>query len=188
MNTDIDEILLDTEENMEKSIQALQKGLSSIRTGRASLSILDGISVDYYNTIQPLNQVATLSVPESNMIVIQPWDISIIAEIEKAIQRSNLGLNPQNDGKVIRIVVPPLTEERRKQLVKNVKAKGEDFKVAIRNSRRDGNSAIKKLLNDKSISEDDARRKNDEIQKITDDFIKKVDEISKKKETEILEF
>ena len=188
MNSDVDEILLETEGNMEKSIQALQKGLSSIRTGRASLSILDGIMVDYYNTMQPLNQIATLSIPESNMIVIQPWDISVISEIEKSIQKSNLGLNPQNDGKVIRIVIPPLTEERRNQLVKAVKAKGEDFKVAIRNSRRDGNSAIKKLLNDKLIPEDDARRKNDEIQKITDEFIKKVDEITKNKESEILEF
>ncbi|MBU1626919.1 ribosome recycling factor, partial [bacterium] len=144
--------------------------------------------VDYYSTMQPLNQIATMSIPESNMIVIQPWDISIISEIEKAIQRSNLGLNPQSDGKVIRIVIPPLTQERRNQLVKAVKGKGEEFKVAIRNSRRDGNSAIKKMLNDKDISEDDAKRKNDEIQKITDEFIKIVDEITKGKEKEILEF
>jgi len=188
MNNNVEDIIIDVKNSMDKSVNALRKGLSTIRTGRASLSIMDGISVDYYNTMQPLNQIATLSIPESNMIVIQPWDISIISEIEKAIQKSNLGLNPQNDGKVIRIVIPPLTEERRKQLVKAVKAKGEEFKIAVRNCRRDGNTAIKKLQNDKEISEDDARRKNDEIQKVTDEFISRVDEITKEKESEILEF
>jgi ribosome recycling factor len=186
--TEVDKIVTEIKSNMEKSILALKKSLSTIRTGRASLSILDGITVDYYNTIQPLNQIATMSIPESNMIVIQPWDISILSEIEKSIQRSNLGLNPQSDGKVLRLVIPPLTQERRNQLVKAVKSKGEEFKVAIRNCRRDGNTAIKKILNDKTISEDDAKRKNDEIQKITDDYIKIVDEVTKVKEKEILEF
>jgi len=188
MNNDVDEIKLEVENNMEKAIQALKKSLGSIRTGRASLSILDGITVEYYNTMQPLNQVANLSVPESNMIVIQPWDISLLPEIEKSIQRSNLGLNPQNDGKVIRIIIPTLTQERREELVKAVKAKGEDFKITIRNSRREGISAIKKMQTDKLISEDEARRHNDEIQKITDDFVKKVDEVIKEKEKEIMEF
>jgi ribosome recycling factor len=188
MNVEVNKIIPNTESNMVKSMDSLKKSLNSIRTGRASLSLLDGVLVDYYNTMQPLSQVSTLSIPESNMIVIQPWDMSIIGEIEKAIQRSNLGLNPQNDGKVIRIVIPPLTEERRKQLVKVVKSKGEDFKVAVRNIRRDSNAVVKKSQNDKEITEDEARKYSDEIQKLTDKFIDQVDTIIKKKESEIMEF
>jgi ribosome recycling factor len=174
-------------ERMDKAIDALKKDLASIRTGRASLSIFDGILVDYYGTPTPINHLATMAVPESRLITIQPWEPKMIQEIERAIQKSDLGLNPTNDGKIIRVAIPPLTEERRKQIVKHVHKRGEEAKIAIRNIRRDANEEVKKLEKEDHISEDDTRRSLDEIQKITDSYIKKVDEIVKHKEDEVME-
>ncbi|NOZ24973.1 MAG: ribosome recycling factor [Nitrospirae bacterium] len=174
-------------EKMEKAIEALKKDLASIRTGRASIALLDNITVDYYGTQTPLNQVATLSVPEPRMIAIQPWEQSMVPVIEKAILQSDLGLNPSNDGKVIRIAIPPLTEERRKQLVKVVRKRAEEARVAIRNIRRETNEELKKLEKDKHISEDDIKRGLEEVQKLTDGFIKTVDEVLQHKEKEIME-
>ncbi len=178
----------DTRESMEKSIVALKNELNRVRTGRASLSIFDDIRVDYYGTLTPLNQMASLSVPESRLITIQPWDVSIIKEIEKAILKSDLGLTPSNDGKLMRISIPALTEDRRKQLVKVVQKKGEEHKIAVRNIRRDSNDLLKGLKKDGDISEDDAFRAQDQVQKITDEHTKRMDEICKEKEQEILEF
>ena len=174
-------------ERMEGAIDALKKEFGSVRTGRASLSLLDGIMVDYYGTFTPLQQLASLSVPESRQIAIQPWEQRIIPEIEKAIMKSDLGLTPSNDGKFIRIGIPALTEERRKQLVKVVKKRAEEAKVAIRNIRRDTNEELKKLEKEKHLSEDDAKKSHDEIQKLTDSYIAKVDEVLKHKENEIME-
>jgi ribosome recycling factor len=172
-----------------KSIAALKKDLNKVRTGRASLSLLDGIFVNYYGTRTPINQMASLSVPESRLIIIQPWDVSVIKEIEKAIFKSDLGLTPSNDGKIIRISIPALTEERRKELVKIVRKICEDYKVAVRNIRRDSNELIKGLKTDGDISEDDAFKAHDRIQKITDEQIKFInDDIFKEKEKEIIEF
>ena len=182
------ELYLETETKMEKTIETLGRELASIRTGRASLSILDGITLEYYGAQSPLNQVATLSIPESRLIVIQPWDPSVIKEIEKAIMRSDLGLTPNNDGKVIRIPIPALTEERRVQLVKVVKRHGEEGKIAIRNHRRDANEMFKELKKEKEISEDESHKCQDEVQEITNDFIKKIDEVTAEKEKEIIEF
>ena len=181
------ELYQDTETKMDKTLESLGRELATIRTGRASLSILDGITLEYYGSQSPLNQVATLSVPESRLIVIQPWDPSIIKDIEKAVMRSDLGLTPNNDGKVIRIPIPPLTEERRIQLVKLVKKQGEEAKIAVRNIRRDAISDAKEFEKEKVISEDELHRAQDEIQKITDRLIVKVDEFIEKKEKEILE-
>ena len=172
---------------MDKAVSDLQHEAASIRTGRASLSILDHIRVDYYGTPTPLNQLANLHVPEPSMITVQPWDVSQIGPIEKAIRVSDLGLNPANDGKVIRLPIPPLTEERRKDLVKKLHGVAENHRVAIRNIRRDGNDAVKKLLKDKKITEDDEKRAHDEIQKMTDSYMQKIDQASKTKEKEILE-
>lgn len=172
---------------MEGAIDALKKEFGSVRTGRASLSLLDGIMVDYYGTLTPLQQLASLSVPESRQIAIQPWEQRIIPEIEKAIMKSDLGLTPSNDGKVIRIGIPALTEERRKQLVKVVRKRAEEGKVAIRNIRRDTNEELKRLEKEKHLSEDDAKKSHDEIQKLTDLYIAKVDEALKHKENEIME-
>lgn len=184
----IDDIYQDTKESMSKSIEALERELKRVRTGRASLSILDGIKVDYYGTLTPLNQMATLAVPESRLITIQPWDISVIKDIEKAILKSDLGLTPANDGKIMRISIPPLTEERRKELVKLVHKMCEDHKVSVRNVRRDSNELLKSLKKDGDISEDEAFNAQDEIQKITDEHVKLIDECYTKKEKEILEF
>ena len=172
---------------MEKVLGDLQHEMAGIRTGRASVSIFDNIRVDYYGTPTPLNQVANLHVPEPTLITIQPWDTSQIAGIEKAIRGSDLGLNPANDGKVIRVPIPPLTEERRKDIVKRLHHIAEDHRVALRNVRRDANEHLKKLLKDKAISEDDERRALDEVQKMTDGYIQKLDTASKSKEKEILE-
>ena len=172
---------------MEKAISDLQHEMAAIRTGRASLSILDHIRVDYYGTPTPLNQVANLHVPEPSLITIQPWDVSQIGPIEKSIRTSDLGLNPSNDGKVIRLPIPPLTEERRKELVKRVHAAAEHHRVALRNVRREGNEASKKLLKDKKITEDDDKKAHDEIQKMTDSYIGKIDAAAKTKEKDILE-
>jgi ribosome recycling factor len=174
-------------QRMEKAIADLQHAMASVRTGRASVSLLDGIAVDYYGTPTPLNGVATLHVPEPAMITAQPWDASQIGPIEKAIRAAGLGLNPSNDGKLIRIPIPPLNEERRKELVKHLHGIAEDHRVSIRNIRRDSNEGLKKLLKDKTISEDDERRALDEIQKMTDAHMKRVDELAKVKEKEILE-
>jgi ribosome recycling factor len=174
-------------ERMDGAIDALKKEFGSVRTGRASLSLLDGIMVDYYGTLTPLQQLASLSVPESRQISIQPWEQRIIPEIEKAIMKSDLGLTPSNDGKLIRIGIPSLTEERRKQLVKVVRKRAEEAKIAIRNIRRDTNEELKKLEKEKHLSEDDAKKSHDEIQKLTDSYITKVDEVLKHKENEIME-
>jgi len=184
----IESIYQETRDNMGKSIDALKNEFNKVRTGRASLTILDGIRVDYYGTMTPLNQMATLSVPESRLITIQPWDVSVIKEIEKAILKSDLGLTPSNDGKIIRISIPPLTEERRKELVKVINKMSEDHKIAIRNIRRDSNELLKGLKKDGDISEDDAFKAQDQVQKITDENIKLIDDVNKEKEKEILEF
>ena len=172
---------------MDKAVSDLQHEMASIRTGRASLGILDHIRVDYYGTATPLNQLANLHVPEPSLITIQPWDVSQIGPIEKAIRTSDLGLNPANDGKVIRLPIPPLTEERRKELVKRLHAGAEHHRVSVRNIRRDGNEAVKKLLKDKKITEDDEKRAHDEIQKLTDGYMQKIDQAAKTKEKEVLE-
>ena len=174
-------------ERMHGAIEALKKELGSIRTGRASLALLDGMTIDYYGTPTPLTQLASLSIPESRQIAIQPWETRIIPDIEKAILKSDLGLTPMNDGKVIRISIPILTEERRKQLVKVVRKKAEEAKVAVRNMRRDANDELKKFEKEKHLSEDDVKKEQEEIQKITDANIKKVDEILEHKEKEIME-
>ena len=184
----IEDIYQDTRVNMDKSVEALKREFKRVRTGRASLAILDGIRVDYYGTPTPLNQMATLAVPESRLITIQPWDVSVIKETEKAILKSDLGLTPSSDGKIIRIAIPPLTEERRKELVKVVSKMCEEHKIAIRNIRRDSNEMLKDLKKDGDISEDEAFKAQDQIQKITDEKIKLLDEITKEKEQEILEF
>ncbi len=172
---------------MDKALTDLQHEMANIRTGRASVSIFDNIKVDYYGTPTPLNQLANLHVPEPTLITIQPWDVSQIGTIEKAIRNSDLGLNPANDGKIIRVPIPPLTEERRKEIVKRLHHVAEDHRVALRNIRRDANEHVKKLLKDKAISEDDERRGLDEIQKMTDGYISKIDQAAKAKEKEILE-
>ena len=183
----LDDVYHEVGYKMERSIAALRKELSRIRTGRATLALLEGIDVDYYGTATPLNQMATLAAPESRLLTIQPWDKSQVGLIEKAIQRSDLGLTPMNDGKLIRLAIPPLTAERRKDLVKKVKKIGEDAKVALRNVRRDGNETLKDLEKTKDISQDDLRRGQEQVQKITDRFISQVDDVLSAKEHEILE-
>ena len=182
------ELLKELKVEMEKSLEALQKEFSKVRTGRASISLLDGVRVDYYGTPTPLNQLATLSIPEPRLIAIQPWDGTIIKEIEKAILKSDLGLTPNNDGKIIRVTIPPLTEDRRKELVKLVKKMAEAARVSIRNHRRSTNDDLKSLKNDKTLSEDDFYKYQEDVQKITDEYIKKCDDLTKQKEEEILEF
>jgi ribosome recycling factor len=183
-----DEILSECRQNMNNTIEALRKDLIRIRTGRASTALLDGVKVSCYDTQMPLDQVASLSVPESRLITIKPWDQSIIGEIEKSILKSELGLTPMNDGKMIRIPIPPLTENRRKELVKVAKKTAEEGKIAIRNHRRESNELLKELKNEKEISEDDFFRAQEEVQNITDEYIKKVDQITAEKEKEIMEF
>jgi ribosome recycling factor len=182
------ELLKELKVEMEKSLEAIQKEFSKVRTGRASISLLDGVRVDYYGTPTPLNQLATLSIPEPRLIAIQPWDGTIIKEIEKAILKSDLGLTPNNDGKIIRVTIPPLTEDRRKELVKLVKKMAEAARVSIRNHRRSTNDDLKSLKNDKTLSEDDFYKYQEDVQKITDENIKKCDDLTKQKEEEILEF
>ncbi|MGD0275947.1 MAG: ribosome recycling factor [Syntrophales bacterium] len=182
-----DKVFDDLKNNVSETIQGLEKALSRIRTGRATASLLDGIKVEYYGTPTPLNQVASVSVPESRLIVISPWDTTVIGAIEKAIQKSDLGLMPANDGKVVRISVPPLTEERRKDLVKVVRKIAEEAKVRIRNFRRDANEEFKKMKKDNKISEDEIFKSQDEVQKSTDKYIEKVDAILAVKEKEIME-
>ena len=180
------EELANVKQRMEKAIDDLRRELASIRTGRASVSLFDNIQVDYYGTMTPINQVASLAVPEPTLVTVQPYDTTMIVAVEKAILASDLGLNPGNDGRLIRIPIPPLNEERRKELAKHVHKVLEHHRTAVRNIRRDGNDVMKKHLKNKEMSEDDERRALDEIQKLTDDYIGKLDEIAKKKEEEIL--
>ncbi|MEF3169102.1 MAG: ribosome recycling factor [Deltaproteobacteria bacterium] len=181
-------VVSETQSRMEKAIEAFVKELSRIRTGRATPALLDGIRVEYYGSSMPISQLASVSVPESRLITVQPWDATVIGHIEKAILKSELGLTPSCDGKVIRIAIPPLSESRRKDLVKLVKKMGEECRVALRNIRRDAIEQLKAGKKDKAISEDDLFRLQDEVQKVTDGFIKKVDRILTDKEREILEF
>lgn len=182
-----DLILDEMKDRMEKAILSFEKSLSKVRTGRASISLLDGIKVDYYGTSTPLNQVATLSTPESRLILIVPWDKTVIGNIEKAIQKSDIGLVPSNDGNVIRITIPHLTEESRKELVKVVKKMSEESRVRLRNVRRDANTQLKTLKKDGDLSEDDLRVYQTKVQEVTDEYIKKVDNILAAKEKEIME-
>lgn len=181
------EILASAKDKMEKSISALSRQLASIRAGRANASLLDRISVDYYGAPTPINQMAGISVPEARLLVIQPYDKSILGDIEKAIMKSDIGITPTNDGNIIRLAIPALTEERRKELAKQVKKEAEDAKVAIRNVRRDANDDLKKAEKAGEITEDDLRGYGEDIQKLTDDFIAKVDAVAKDKEQELLE-
>ncbi|MBE0607496.1 MAG: ribosome recycling factor [Deltaproteobacteria bacterium] len=180
-------LVKDTSARMERSIEAFRKELGKVRTGRASFALLDGVKVDYYGTLTPLQQVGTLSVPESRMITVTPWDTKMIGPIEKAIQGSGLGLNPSSDGKMVRIPIPPLTEERRKELAKMVRKMGEDARVAVRSVRREAIEKLKDREKKKEISEDVVKRGQERIQKETDAHVKKIDEILKSKEQEILE-
>jgi ribosome recycling factor len=173
---------------MEKTVESLDQGFKRMRTGRASVSILEGIKVECYGTQMRLNQIASISIPESRLLIIQPWDQSIVENIEKSILKSELGLTPMNDGKLIRISIPPLTEERRKELAKMAKKMAEESKVSIRNHRRDANEMLKELKNESEISEDEMYTYQDKVQKNTDEFIEKIDGIRKEKEQEILEF
>ena len=184
----IDSIYQEARESMGKAVTTLKNELKRIRTGRASLSLLDGIRVDYYGTMTPINQMASLAIPESRLITIQPWDVSVIKNIETAILKSDLGLTPVSDGKLIRISIPQLTEERRKELVKIVGKVCEEYKISVRNIRRDSNEMLKMFKKDGEISEDDAFKAKDQIQKITDEHIDIIDKSYREKEKEILEF
>lgn len=186
-NPELRGVSSDLKRRMEQAVSSFQSQLASTRTGRASAHMLDAIKVDYYGTPTPITQMAQVSTPEAQMIVIQPWDPSVIKEIEKAIQTSDLGFNPQTDGKIIRIPVPPMTEERRRDVVKHLNRVLEDQRTAVRNVRRDGNDALKKLAKDKKISEDDEKRALEEVQKLTDDEIRKMEEMCKRKEAEVMQ-
>ncbi len=181
------EIYSQLRSRMEKAVEDFRKEMAATRTGRASVKMLDNVQIDYYGTMMPLNQVATVHAPEAQLITVQPFDPSQLGAIEKAIRSADLGLNPMNDGKIIRVPVPPLTEERRRDMVKHLHKVLEEHRTAVRNIRRDGNDAIKKALKDKKITEDEERRALDEIQKLTDDEIKKMEEMSKGKEKEVME-
>jgi ribosome recycling factor len=181
------QVIANTKEKMDKGIQAFSRELASIRAGRASASLLDRLTVNYYGAPTPVNQLGSISVPEARMLVITPYDKSILGDIEKAILKSDLGLNPVNDGNIIRLSVPALTEERRRDLVKQVKKEAEEAKVAIRNVRRDGNDDLKKLEKNGEITEDALRGFSDDVQKMTDDHIAKIDQLAKDKEKEIME-
>jgi len=181
------EVISSNEERMKKSVASLKEGFGALRTGRASAALFDRIRVDAYGEKTPINQVANISIPEARLIVIQPWDKNLIGEIEKAIRTSELSLNPSNDGKVIRISIPALTEERRKDLVKQAKAQAEQTRVSIRNIRRDGNEELKKLLKDTKITEDDESKTTAELQKLTDNYIDQVNKVLEEKEKEIME-
>ncbi|HAR49765.1 ribosome recycling factor [Smithella sp. SCADC] len=174
-------------DEMEKTIVSLSKSFSRVRTGRASVALLDGIKVDYYGAATPLNQVANISIPENRLILIVPWDASVIGAIEKAIQKSDLGLTPSNDGKVVRLAIPQLTEERRKELVKVVKKMAEEGKVKLRNARRDANEELKNIKKNNKMAEDELFTAQDEVQKLTDQYIEKTDKVLAAKEKEIME-
>lgn len=183
----VDEVVKSLKGGIDKAVGDLQSGLSKIRTGRASPAMLDGIRVSFYGTPTPLAQCAAVAVPEPRMITVKPWDKTVMKDIEKAIREANLGVNPMNDGEIIRLPIPPLTEERRKDIAKQVKAKGEEHKVSIRNERRDANEKIKALLKDKKITEDEKKKGEEKTQKETDAGIAKVDELIGKKEKEVME-
>ena len=183
----LNEVYSKTEKKMKEQVERTRHMLATIRTGRATLSILDGVTVDYYGTPTPLNQVASLTVPDPTLIVAQPWDPAALSAIEKGILKSDLGLNPANDGKLVRIPIPPLTEERRKELAKKVNQLAEDGRTQVRQARREANEGAKKLEKDKEISQDEEKRAHDRIQKITDQHIKLIDDLAEKKEKEILE-
>ena len=180
-------MVADAKSRMRTTVDTVLRELGTMRTGRASVAMLDTIRVDYYGTPTPLNQVGSLTVPEPRLITIQPWEKKLIPEIERAIQKADLGINPTSDGITIRLAFPPLTEERRKEMVKQVKKMGEEGKIAVRSARRDANEALKKLLKDKAISEDDEKRDEKEIQELTDDYVARIDKIVADKEKELLE-
>jgi ribosome recycling factor len=180
------DVIKDTRPRMDAAVEDLRRKLGTVRTGRAAVSVLDPVVVDYYGTPTPLNQMASIHVPEPQMITVQPWDQTQLGAIEKAIRAADLGLNPSNDGKLVRVPIPPLTEERRKQLAKQVHDLAEEHRTAVRNVRRDANDRLKKLLKDKTISEDAERDALDEIQKLTNNFISKIDELAKNKEQELM--
>jgi ribosome recycling factor len=179
------DVIKETRQRMDAVIEDFRRKIASVRTGRAAVSILDSVMVDYYGTMTPLNQMASVHAPEPQMLTVQPWDQTQVAPIEKAIRAADLGLNPSNDGKLVRVPIPPLTEERRKQLAKQLHDVAEDHRTAVRNSRRDGNDRLKKMLKDKQISEDAERDALQEIQKLTDTYIAKIDDLLKSKEQEI---
>ncbi len=183
----VNEIKSEAQSRMAKSVTDLGRAMSTIRTGRASIALLDPIKIDYYGTLTPLNQMATLSTPSSTSLAIQPWDVTQIGAIEKAILSSELGINPVNDGKIIRLAIPPLTKERRQELVRRLHKVVEEHRVAVRNIRRDANDAVKRLEKDKAISEDESRRGHDELQKVTDASIKEINDAGDLKEKEIME-
>ncbi|NYV28067.1 ribosome recycling factor [Streptobacillus felis] len=182
----VDELLLEIEEKMEKTLESTKTRFSHVRAGRANVSMVDGVTVDYYGQISPLNQVGSVTAPEPRLLVIDPWDKSLIPAIEKAILAANLGFNPSNDGRIIRLVVPELTEERRKEYVKVVRKEAEEGKVAARNIRKDYNNKVRKMEKDSEITEDDLKHVEDKIQKLTDECIKHIDELLAKKEKELL--
>jgi ribosome recycling factor len=183
----VDDVLSDTEESMQKAIEAFKRELSKVRTGRANLALLDGVKVEYYGTPTPLNQVATLNVADARLITIKPWEKNMIPQIEKAIRASDLGLNPVADSELVRLPIPALTQERRKDLVKVIKKMAEDARVAVRAARRDGNDMLKEYEKEKEISEDDSKAGQKRIQDLTDKYVTVVDDITAKKETEVLE-
>jgi ribosome recycling factor len=182
-----DDVVKQLQEGIKKAIEGLKTGMTKIRTGRASAAMLDGVRVDFYGTPTPLAQCAAIAVPEARLMTVKPWDKSILKDIEKAIYAANLGLTPQNDGEIIRLPIPPLTEQRRKEIAKQVKAAGEDHKVSVRNERRDANEKLKTLLKDKVITEDDKKRAEEKVQKETDAGIAQIDDVVAKKEKEVLE-
>ncbi|HXH21999.1 MAG TPA: ribosome recycling factor [Dehalococcoidia bacterium] len=183
----IQDVIRDAEDRMKKSVEALQRELTAIRTGHAHVGLVDHIRVDYYGTQTPLNQMATVAAPEPRLLTIQPWDRSALSAIEKAIQKSDLGLTPSNDGVMIRLPIPPLTEQRRKELIKVVHARVEEGRVAVRNVRRDAVEKVRRMVHDKEASEDDQRKAQDQLQKLTDKYIAEIDQRGKAKEAELME-
>jgi len=183
----IDETLQDAEQRMGKAVEALRRELATVRTGRASPALIEHLRIDYYGTPTPLNQLATIAVPDARLLTIQPWDKNALGPIEKSIQKSDLGLNPSNDGNIIRLAIPPLTEDRRKDMVKTVHKKVEDGRVSIRNVRRDAHEMLRELLREKEISEDEEHRAQEQLQKVTDRFIAEAEQVGQEKERELLE-
>ena len=183
----MEQLFNDIERKMQNAIEVLKKEFQKVRTGRANPAILDNVMVDYYGTPTPINQVGNVSVPDPQMITISPWEKKMLGEIEKAIQKADLGLTPQNDGNIIRLPIPPLTEERRKEMVKQIKKIGENAKIPIRNVRREGNDSLKKMEKDKEISQDEQKQQMDKVQELTDKFVQVVDELMGEKEKELME-
>jgi ribosome recycling factor len=183
----IEDILADSEDRMKKTVEAVRRELEAIRTGHAHVGLVDHVRVEYFGTMMPINQMATVAAPEARLLTIQPWDKNALSAIEKAILKSDLGLNPSNDGAIIRLAIPPLTEQRRKDMIKQVHTRIEDGRVAVRNVRRDGIEHVKKLVTSKDASEDDQRRAQDQLQKLTDRYIAQIDERGKEKEAELME-